>query len=323
MRSFRFVISALVSLSLWAGQAIAQDYPTKPIRFIVPWAPGGSADTVVRLLSQKLTESLRQQVVVDNRPGANGQLGMRLGAEAVPDGYTVVHGYISNLAIDPSLYKTLPYDPSTDFAPITQMVANSNLLVVHTSVPAKTLGQLIAYAKANPKKITFGSSGVGSIGHLTGALINDRAGIDMLHVGYKGGGQAVIAVVGGEIQAMFSGFSSTLQHINAGRLRALAITSAERSSVLPNVPTLAESGFPGLEATAWHGMFAPAATPKAIVRKLHDETVRALSLPDVKDRLSRLAFDIVGSSPEAFSAYIQAERKKWAPVVKASGAQAG
>lgn len=239
------------------------------------------------------------------------------------DGYTLVHGYISNLAIDPTLYKKLPYDPDKSFAPITQMVSNSNLLVVNPGVPAKTLQEFIAYAKANPGKVSFGSSGVGSIGHLTGALINERAGIDMLHIGYKGGGQAVIAVVGGETQAMFSGFSSTLAHSKAGRLRALAITSAKRSDVLPQVPTLSESGFPGLEATAWHGLFAPAGTPRPIIQKLYNETVRALAEPDVKARLSKLAFDIVGSTPEAFAAYIQAEREKWAPVVKASGAKAG
>ena len=310
--------------ALWPCHALAQQqYPTKPIRVIVPWAPGGSGDTVVRVVSQKLTDSLRQQLVVDNRPGANGHLGLKIASESLADGYTIVHGYISSFSIDPTLHKSLPYDPAKDFAPITQLVANSNVLVVHPSVPTATLKELIAYAKANPRKINFGSSGIGSIGHLTGELLNQRAGIDIQHVQYKGGGQAVIAVVAGEIHALFSGFSSTLPHITAGRLRPLAVTSAKRSSILPNVPTISEAGLQGVEATAWHGLFAPAGTPKAVIQKLHGAVVAALAAPDVKERLARLEFDIVGSSPEAFSAHIQAELRKWAPIVKASGAKAG
>ncbi len=309
------------ALLVFAATVSAQAYPVRPIRFIVPFAPGGSTDTLARTLSIKLGEALGQQVVVDNRAGGNGNIGTDLVAHAVPDGYTILLGYIANLAIGPSLYAKLPFDPVKDFAPITQLAVAPNIVVVHPSVPVKNFQEFIAYARANPAKINFASAAIASPGHLSGELLNLAAGIHMQHVPYKGSGQAVIDLVGGQVQAMVSGMSSVMPHIKAGRLRPLAVTGAARSPALPELPTIAESGFPKFEATAWYGVLAPAGTPPAIVTRLHDEIVRALKLPDVKERLEYVGFEIVGSTPAAFGAYIKSEIKKWAPVVKASGAK--
>lgn len=299
--------------------AAAQDYPSRPVRFVVPYAPGGSTDTLARTLGVKLTDLLGQQVVVDNRPGANGNIGMDIVAHAVPDGYTIVLGYIANLAIDPSLYPKMPYDPVRDFAPITEIASSPNVLVAHPSVPAKSFKDLLAKAKQGP--FNFASAGVGSVGHLTGELLNQMAGIRMVHVPYKGSGQAVTDLLGGHVQLMFSGFSSTLPHIRAGKLRALVVTGAQRSPAAPDVPTISESGFPGFEATAWYGVLAPAKTPKPVVSRLHGDIVKALQNPEVNKRLAGLGFEIVGSTPEQFSAYIKSEIKKWEKAVKASGAK--
>jgi len=316
-RSFALVAIALAATPTLQA-ADGPPYPSRPIRWIVPYAPGGSADTVTRLVAQKLTESLRQQVVVDNRPGANGHIGMRIVAEAAPDGHTLVLGYITNVVIDPVMHPKLPYDPRRDFTPVTQLVSTPNLIVVHPSVPAKTVKELIAYARSSPKGVNFASSGAGSVGHLTGELLNRHEGVSMLHVQYKGGAQAAIDLLAGQIQMMMSGFSSTLPHIRSGRLRALAITSVRRSPALPELPTLAEAGYPGLEATAWHGMLAPARTPRAIVQQLQTAASEALGLPDVRERLAALGFDIAASTPAAFAAFIDAEARKWAPVVQAT-----
>lgn len=299
----------------------AQAYPTRPIRFIVPFAPGGSTDTLARTIGQKLSDALGQQVVVDNRSGGNGNIGMEIVARAAPDGYTIVLGYIANLAIGPSLYAKLPFDPVRDFAPITQIATSPNILVVHPSVPARTFREFIAYARANPNKVNFASASVASVGHLAGELLNQAAGIHMQHVPYKGSGQAVIDLVGGQVQAMFSGMSSVMPHIKSGKLRALAVTGAQRSPAAPDVPTIAESGFPKFEATAWYGVLAPAGTPGPVISRLHDEIVRALKMPDVRERLENVGFELVGGTPEALGAYIRSEIRKWAPVVKASGAR--
>jgi tripartite-type tricarboxylate transporter receptor subunit TctC len=311
---------AAAALAFTAACAAAQGYPAKPVRFVVPYAPGGSTDTLARTIGVKLTDLLGQQVVVDNRPGASGNIGMDIVAHALPDGYTIVLGYIANLAIDPSLYAKMPYDPVRDFAPITELASSPNVLVAHPSVPVTSFKDLLVKAKQG--QFNFASAGVGSVGHLTGELLNQMAGIRMVHVPYKGSGQAVTDLLGGHVQLMFSGFSSTLPHIKSGRLRALAVTGAQRSPAAPDVPTIAESGFPGFEATAWYGVLAPAKTPKPVVSRLHNDIVKVLQEPDVKNRLSGLGFEIVGSTPEQFSAYIKAEIKKWAKAVKASGAKA-
>jgi len=298
-----------------------QNYPTRPVRFVVPFAPGGSTDTLARTIGVKLADALGQQVVVDNRTGANGDIGMEIVARSRPDGYTIVLGYIANLAIAPSLYAKMPYDPVKDFAPVTQPASSPNVLTAHPSVQAKTLQELIALAKAKPGQISFASTGVASVGHLTGELINNLAGIRMTHVPYKGSGQAVTDILGGHVQVMFSGFSSTLHHIRAGKLRALAVTGPKRSPALAEVPTISEQGFPGVEATAWYGILAPAGTPKPVVAQLHGDLVRVLKQPDVVQKLDGLGFEIVASTPEQFGAYIRTEIRKWEKVVRASGAK--
>ncbi len=314
------VIAAVLALTAVAVSA-ADNYPSRPIRFIVPFAPGGSTDTLARTLSTRLSDALGQQVVVDNRSGGNGIIGHELVARAAPDGYTIVLGYIANLAIAPALGK-LPYDPLKDFTPITQLAVAPNIMVVHPSVPAKNFKEFIAYAKANPHKVNFASAAVASPGHLTGEMINQRAGIEMQHVPYKGSGQGVVDVLAGQVQMMISGMSSVMPHIKAGKLRPIVVTGAQRSSAIPDLPTIAESGFPGFEATAWYGVLGPAGLPKPIVKRLHDETVAALKLPDVRERLNGVGFEIVGGTPEQFAEYMKTETVKWAKVVKASGVKA-
>ncbi|MGH8703678.1 MAG: Bug family tripartite tricarboxylate transporter substrate binding protein [Burkholderiales bacterium] len=301
--------------------AQAQQYPTRPVRFVVPFAPGGSVDTLARTVGPRLADTLGQQVVVDNRPGGNGDIGMLIVAKAPPDGYTLLLGYIANLAIAPSLYAKMPYDPVKDYAPITQIATSPNVLTAHPSVQVKSLKELIALARAKPGAVNFASTGIASVGHLTGELLNNLAGMKMTHVPYKGGGQAIIDLVGGHVQVMFSGFSAAMPHIKSGKIRALAVTGAGRSPALADVPTIAEQGFPGVEATAWYGVLAPAGTPKPVVARLHGEIVKVLKLPDVVQRLDALGFELVGSTPEQFSAYIRSEIKKWEKVVKASGAK--
>jgi tripartite-type tricarboxylate transporter receptor subunit TctC len=320
MHSFRAIAGLVVTL-FTLGAVHAQSYPTKPIRWVVPFAPGGSTDTLARTLAVKLSDALGQQVVVDNRPGANGNIGMELVARAPADGHTILLGYIANVAIAPSLYEKLPFDPVKNYEPITLVATSPNVLVAHPTVAAKNLKELIALARAQPGKFNYASAGIASVGHLTGELLNDLAGIRMTHVAYKGSGQAVTDLLGGHIQLMFSGFSSTLTHIKSGKLRALAQTGEKRSPALSDVPTIAESGFPKFEATAWYGVHAPAKTPKPVVTRLNTELVKALKLPDVSERLGSLGFEIAASTPEHYGNYIRSEIRKWAKVVKASGAK--
>ena len=322
LASFRLPPFAFLLCCAFATFAVnAQQFPSRPVRFVVPFAPGGSTDTLARTIGVKLADGLGQQVVVDNRSGGNGNIGMEIVAKSPPDGHTLVLGYIANLAIAPSLYAKMPYDPVKDFAPITQPASSPNVLTAHPSVQAKNLKELIALAKANPGKVSFASTGVASVGHLTGELINNLAGIRITHVPYKGSGQAVTDILGGHVQLMYSGLSSTIAHIKSGKLRALAVTGAKRSPALADVPTIAEQGFPGVEATAWYGVLAPAGTPKPVITRLHGEIVKILRQPDVVQRLDGLGFEIVASTPEQFGAYIRSEITKWAKVVKASGAK--
>jgi tripartite-type tricarboxylate transporter receptor subunit TctC len=305
-----------------ASTGSGQAYPNRPIRFVVPFSPGGNADTLTRTASQKVAESIGQQVVIDNRSGANGNIGMEIVARAAPDGYTLVLGYIANVAIAPSLVSKLPYDPVKDYEPITLLATSPNIIVVHPTVNARTLKELIALSKAKPKSINFSSAGVASVGHLTGELFNTVTGSDLQHVPYKGSGQGVIDLVAGQIQMLIGGMSSVMPHIKAGRLRAIAVTGTQRSPAMPDIPTVAESLLPGFEATAWYCALAPAKTPRPIAARLQSEFAKALALPEVKQRLENLGFEIVASTPDALAAYIKSEIIKWAKVVKASGAKA-
>ena len=322
MKSSPFVAAVAAAFGLAVSAAApAQQFPTKPVRFVVPFAPGGSTDTLARALGQKLSDGLGQQVVIDNRTGANGNIGMEIVAKAPPDGHTIVLGYIANVAIGPSLYQKLPFDPVKDYEAVTLLATSPNVLVGHPSVQANNLKDVIALAKAKPGALNYASASVASVGHLTGELLNQLAGMKMTHVAYKGSGQAVTDLLGGHIQLMFSGFSSVMPHIKSGKLRPLAQTGEKRSPALPDVPTIAESGFPKFEATAWYGVHAPAKTPKPIVNRLNSEFVKALKMPDVKDRLNALGFELVGSTPEHYASYIKSEIRKWEKVVKASGAK--
>jgi tripartite-type tricarboxylate transporter receptor subunit TctC len=314
------VVVLLAALGLSAS-AWGQAFPTKPVRFVVPFAPGGSTDTLARALGQKLSDSLGQQVVIDNRTGANGNIGMEIVAKAPADGHTIVLGYIANVAIGPSLYDKLPFDPVRDYEAVTLLATSPNVFVAHPAVAVSSLKDVIALAKAKPGQLNYASASVASVGHLTGELLNQLAGIRMVHVAYKGSGQAVTDLLGGHIQLMFSGFSSVMPHIKSGKLRPIAQTGEKRSPALPDVATIAESGFPKFEATAWYGVHAPAKTPKPVVNRLNAEFVKALKMPDVKERLNALGFELVGSTPEHYASYIKSEIKKWEKVVKASGAK--
>lgn len=312
----------LIGAALFAAAtaASAQNYPSRPVRFVVPFAPGGSTDTLARTVGAVLSERLGQQVVVDNRAGANGDIGMSIVAKAPPDGYTIVLGYIANLAIGPSLYAKMPYDPARDFSAITQLASGDSILVIHPSLPAKTLKELIAYAKANPKKVSFASAAVASVGHLTGELLNDMAGIDMQHVAYKGSGQAIADLVGGHIKVMISGMASTLPHVRSGKLVGIVTTGGKRTAATPDIPTIAET-YPGFAASAWYGVLAPAGTARPIVARLNADIHKALQDPAVVKRLEGVGFEITYGTPEEFTAYMKSEIKKWAKVVKASGAK--
>ncbi len=312
----------LLGAALFAvtATATAQNYPSRPVRFVVPYAPGGSTDTLARSMAIKLSELLGQQVVVDNRPGANGDIGMTIVARAPADGYSIVLGYIANLGIGPSLYEKMPYDPIKDFASITQVAGASNIFVTHPSLPAKNFKEFIAYTKANPKKVSFATAGVASVGHLTGELLNDMAGIDMLHVPYKGSGQAISDLVGGHIKVMISGMASTLPQVRSGKLNGIVTTGLKRTPATPDIPTIAET-FPGFESSSWFGVLAPAGTPKPIITRLNADIHKSLQDPAVAKRLAAVGFEITYGTPEEFTAYIKSEIIKWAKVVKASGAK--
>jgi tripartite-type tricarboxylate transporter receptor subunit TctC len=310
------VVMVFLCISTIASAA-EPPYPTKPIRMIVAVPPGGPADTLARLVAPKLTESLGRTIVIDNRPGANGNIAYEITARAVPDGYTFT-AVAAGVVINPSLYRDVAYDPLKDFAPLTLGVTLPNILVVHPSVPAKSVKELIALAKAKPGTLTFASAGNGTSGHLALELFRMSAGIDVIHVPYKGGGPALSDVVAGQVQALFSLALAASPQIKAGRVRALATTGAKRSTVVPDLPTVAEAGLPGFEVIGWFGWLAPAATPKPIVTRLHGELVRALKLPDVRERLLSQGTEPVGDSPQEFAAFMKSEYAKWAKVIRAA-----
>jgi tripartite-type tricarboxylate transporter receptor subunit TctC len=311
-----------VALAALPAPVFAADYPVRPIRFIVPYVPSGAADIVARAVGQKLGDALGTSVVVDNRAGAGGNLGTELVAKAPADGQTLLMGNVGPLAINVSLQKHLPYDPLKDFAPVSMLMIYPNVLVVNPALPAKSVSELVALAKARPGQLSFASAGTGSSTHLGAELFKSMAGIDMTHVPYKGGGQAVVDVIAGQVNMYFSSVLGALPHVKSGKLRALAVTSAKRSRALPELPTIAESGFPGYEANNWLGLLVPARTPQTIVARLNRETVKILQMADVQERLIAQGGEAEPSSPEQFAAYISAEIRKWAKVVKDSGARA-
>lgn len=312
------MIRVIVVLCAWlvaAGGVWAQDYPNKPIRMIVAVPPGGPADTLARLVSPKLTEALGQTVLVDNRPGANGGIAYDIAAHAVPDGYTFVL-VAAGVAINPSLYPNVPYHPIKDFAPITLGITVPNILIVHPSVAAKSVQELVAAIKAKQGGFVFASAGNGTSGHLALELFRMNSGTSFVHVPYKGGAPALQATIAGQTQALFSIALAATPQIRAGKVRALAITSAKRSPVAPELPTVAESGFPGFEVIGWFGWLAPAKTNKAIVGRLNKEIVNALAAPEVKDRLLSMSTVPVGNKPEEFARFIRSEYEKWGKVIK-------
>ena len=296
-------------------------FPDKPVRFVVGFTPGGPSDILARALGQKLAERLGEQVLIDNRPGAGGNIAAEAVAKSAPDGHTWLLGNNSILATNQSLYRHLNYDPVKDFAPVALVAIQPNILVLHPEVPAQSVAELISYAKKNPGKLNYASSGSGAAAHLAGELFKAMAGVDMVHVPYKGAQPALTDVIAGQDQLMFATSASVIPYIKAGRLRALAVTTAERSAAIPELPTVSEAGVPGFEATTWHGVVVPAATPMALVFRLNEELNLALSAKDLRERLAGLGAEVAGGTPKDFADYIAREIPKWTKVVKDSGAR--
>ena len=302
-----------------AGVAPAAPFPEKPVRVIVPGPPGGGADLLARLLGAKLSVTLAVPVVIDNRSGAGGLLGTELAARATPDGYTLIVGNSGPNAVLPALQKNIPYDPLRSFAPVSLLASTVNLLVVHPSLATTTVAELVALAKAKPGQITFASGGSGQSSHLSGELFKLQAGIDVVHVPYKGSGPAVLDLVAGRVSMMFGNIPSVMPQVTAGRLRALAVTSAKRSKLVAQLPTMAEAGLAGYESIQWYGVLAPAGTPGAVVRQLHVALVAAINAPELQEQLYKQGFDAIGSTPAEFAAYLKVELEKWKKVVAAAG----
>ena len=301
-----------------AAPVLSQTYPARPVRIVVPNAPGSSGDIVARLIASPLSARLGQQVVVDNRAGAGTMIGGEIVAHSAPDGYTLLMG-ISTLAINPATYKKVPYDALRDFAPITHAVSLPGILLAHPSLPARSVKELIALAKARPGDIAFASGGQGSYSHMSSELFSSMAGIRMLHVPYRGSGPGYIDLLAGNVSVMAANILSATPHVRSGRLRALCITSKKRAASAPDVPTVAEGGLPGYESVQWLGLLAPAGTPRDIIARLHKETVSVIGSPEMKERLARDGTDPVASSPEEFASYIRSETLKWAKMAKAAG----
>jgi tripartite-type tricarboxylate transporter receptor subunit TctC len=315
-------LAATLALSTPHAAAAADAYPAKPIRFVVAFPPGGGTDIIARSIAQKLSERLEQQVVVDNRPGAGGNIGTDIVAKSAPDGYTMLMGSAGPLAINASLFAKMPFDPVRDLAPVTLAASTPNVLVVHPSLKAATVNELIALARTRPGEINFASSGHGTPAHLAGELFNSMAGVKLVHVPYKGTAPALADLLGGQVQLMFSTMPPALPHVKDGKLRALAVTSRKRSRATPDLPTVDEAALPGFEANTWHGVVLPAGTPPAIIARLNREIVAILHLHDIVERLSSQGAEALGSTPEEFAAYIRSETLKWAKVVRDSGAKA-
>jgi tripartite-type tricarboxylate transporter receptor subunit TctC len=304
-----------------AAPASAQGYPSRPVRIIIGFPPGGATDLVSRLMAPKYVEAFKQQFIVDNRPGANGTIGSNIAAKSTPDGHTIHLATIGSLVISPAITK-VPYDPIRDFAPISQAVALQNIFIVHPALPATSLKELIALAKAKPGALNYATSGQGSPGHLAAELFKSMAKVNIAHVPYKGGGPALTDLIAGHVEIFVAVISTAIPQVKAGKARALAVTGGKRAVALPDVPTVAETGLKGYVATNWYGYVAPAATPRAIIERLHKETVAILNLPDVKETLLNRGIDAVPSSPEQFAAHIRKETDKWTKVIREAGLKA-
>src|SRR5882724_6855688 len=323
MQISRKRIATIVTVAIASGSAAAhaQNYPTRAITLVIPFAPGGSTSIVGRGIADKMSELLGEKVVVDNRPGAGGTVGTRAVAKGEPDGYTLVLGYTGTLAIGPSLYKSVGYDPRKDFAPIGLIGNAPNSLVVNPSFPAKTVAELIAYAKANPGKVNFGSAGAGTASHITGEYFAASAGITLVHIPYKGTGPALTDLLGGHIPMAFAPIPASHPNVTAGKLRALAVTSTIRSSLMPDVPTMAEAGLPGFDASLYYGLAAPAGTPRPIIDKLNKALREALASDEVKKQLINDGTEITPGTPEDYVDFIDKDEKKWSQLIKSSGVE--
>lgn len=308
--------------ALLLSAADAQTYPAKPIRLVTPYAPGGTADILSRVVGRKLSEAWSQQVVIDNRPGASGMLGADIAAKAPPDGYTILMAYVAEIAITQSLFRSMTYDPVKDLAPVTLAAVTPMIFVVHPSLPARNVSELVALAKSRPGQLPYASAGNGSPAHLAFELLQRSARIEITHIPYKGAAPALTDLLGGHVVMFFSGMPPAIPHVKAGKLRAIAVSTAKRSPAAPEVPTVAESGVRDFDISTWFGVFAPAATSKDIIGKLNAEISRALTLPDVRERLAREGAETAPNSPEQFGKFIQSEIAKFARIIRESGARA-
>jgi tripartite-type tricarboxylate transporter receptor subunit TctC len=320
--SLKYLLRAAALFCIVSFAHAQTAYPSRTIRFIVPFTPGGSGDIFARPIAQKMSESMGQQVVVENRPGSGGVIGTEAAAKAAPDGYTMMMGLTANIAVNPALYPKLPYDPLRDFAPVTLVAAAPYVLLVPASLPAHNVKELIALARSKPGQLAYVSLGSGSMGHLSGEMLASLAGVKLLHVPYKSLGQAIPDLISGQVQLLFLGIASAQAQVKSGRLRAIAVSGAKRSAMMPQLPTVAESGVKGFDLTGWYGVFVPAGTPQDIIARLHREIVRTLSLPDVRERLASDGAEVVGNSPRELDAFVRTEIVKWAKIVKLSGAKA-
>jgi tripartite-type tricarboxylate transporter receptor subunit TctC len=321
---YRIGLSVCVG-GAWGMHVRAQDYPVKPIRFVIPFVPGGANDVIGRIVGLKITEAHGQQVVIENRGGAGGSLGVEIAAKSPPDGYTLVLGNIANLSVNPTLYRKLAYNPLTDLQPITLIAKVPTILAVHPSLPARNVIELIALARAQPGKLTFGTGGGGSGSHLTMELFKLQTKLDMVHIPYKGVGPAMIDLLAGQITMSFGAVPGVLPYVRSarsGRLRALGVSGPRRIAALPDLPTVAQAGVPGFESTLWYGVLAPAGTPMPIINRLHATLTRALQSADMKERFAAEGSEPIGSTPQEFQAFIKSEIERWAVVVKASGMKA-
>ena len=316
------VLSAATPVLAQQNTAATDSFPSRPIRLVVPFAPGGSSDTITRVIGPHLAEQMGQQVVLDNRSGGNGALGTQIIARAMPDGYTIGLAYIATLATNPAISGDVGYDPLKDFSAITQLTASANVLAVHPSVAAGSVKELVSLAKTKPGQLNYSSGGVGTIGHLSAELLQQAAGIKLNHIAYKGSGQAVVDLVGGHVGIMFGGMSAVAGHAKAGKLKLLAVTGKQRMPIAPEIPTIAESGYPDFEAVGWFGLIAPAKTPKAIISRLNAEAIKAANSADANKRLTAIGFDIVTTTPEAFALYTRNEFIKWRQLAQKLGLKA-